>query len=546
MKAKVTHEEVEEEEVVEEWCPETTKYAYNEHMALAAQEFWKSKGKGFKSRDNSRFTSRSSGEKTRTCYNCGLTNHFIADCPYEKREEHGGKLVRKEKAKFTPNKNFRGKSFGNKNSTNKKPHRMLVVQEEYLSGDDDEDEEENSEVGGVASIAIVTTNPTPTSSLFDSPNDNIISHPKCLMANATAVTNPPPKSKLNSAPLDCEDSLKVKLELVALDGFLSNLHGETKVHVEALMSQLGEMHALLDVKENEIIEMQGHSRDYADEICALSQELENEQQLRLSLEESHETLEETNNLAISKLVKDRDHSLALAKVLKNEKSELEVGHAKLVQDHENLQKEFNALTSKFSDLHKAHAQLQVQLTEQLLKFPQLPIVLNAPTTNSCCDHDALVEENSKLKAQLEKGLVTCIQGEKNLNDLLVNQKEHVGKEGIGFGAKAKKKKNKSKKKKTLPSPPNANIVFVKEGEMVKEKEKEPIVNGDATRGTATHNDFAGKYNPSYVLCRDYYGHVYAKYVGPYDGYVEWAIWVPKILVTNKRGPIQKWVPKTKN
>jgi hypothetical protein len=36
----------------------------------------------------------------------------------------------------------------------------------------------------------------------------------------------------------------------------------------------------------------------------------------------------------------------------------------------------------------------------------------------------------------------------------------------------------------------------------------------------THNNFAGKYNPHYVLCWDYYGYVYAKYVGPYDGYIE--------------------------
>jgi hypothetical protein len=61
-----------------------------------------------------------------------------------------------------------------------------------------------------------------------------------------------------------------------------------------------------------------------------------------------------------------------------------------------------------------------------------------------------------------------------------------------------------------------------------------------------HNNFAGKYNPHYVLLKDYYGDVYAKYVGPYDGFIEYAIWVPKILVTNKRGPIQKWRPKSKN
>jgi hypothetical protein len=48
----------------------------------------------------------------------------------------------------------------------------------------------------------------------------------------------------------------------------------------------------------------------------------------------------------------------------------------------------------------------------------------------------------------------------------------------------------------------------------------------------SHNYFVGKYNPHYVLLRNYYGDAYAKYVGPFDGYIEYAIWVPKILVTN--------------
>ena len=46
-------------------------------------------------------------------------------------------------------------------------------------------------------------------------------------------------------------------------------------------------------------------------------------------------------------------------------------------------------------------------------------------------------------------------------------------------------------------------------------------------------------NPHYELFTDYYGDVYARYVGPYDGYVAWSIWVPKTLVTNMRGPIEK-------
>ena len=74
------------------------------------------------------------------------------------------------------------------------------------------------------------------------------------------------------------------------------------------------------------------------------------------------------------------------------------------------------------------------------------LIDNANATNLCCEHVHLVEENAKLKEQLEKGLVSCIQGEKNLNDLLRNQKEVVAKEGIGFAPKPKNKKKIDKTK----------------------------------------------------------------------------------------------------
>ena len=50
----------------------------------------------------------------------------------------------------------------------------------------------------------------------------------------------------------------------------------------------------------------------------------------------------------------------------------------------------------------------------------------------------------------------------------------------------------------------------------------------------------------HVLSRASDGHVYAKFVcSPYE-YIEWSIWVPKTLVTNIKGPITQWVPKTKH
>ena len=55
--------------------------------------------------------------------------------------------------------------------------------------------------------------------------------------------------------------------------------------------------------------------------------------------------------------------------------------------------------------------------------------------------------------------MSCIQGEKNLNELLSNQKEVVAKEGIGFTPKSKNKKKDDKAKR----PPPLKQTFVKEG-----------------------------------------------------------------------------------
>ena len=54
--------------------------------------------------------------------------------------------------------------------------------------------------------------------------------------------------------------------------------------------------------------MEGHSRDYADEISDLSNALEEECGHRLSLEESH-------NDDHAKLKKDLDHALVVSRVL---------------------------------------------------------------------------------------------------------------------------------------------------------------------------------------------------------------------------------------
>ena len=105
--------------------------------------------------------------------------------------------------------------------------------------------------------------------------------------------------------------------------------------------------------------------------------------------------------------------------------------------------------------------------------------------------------------------MSCIQGEKNLNDLLSNQKEVVAKEGIGYAPKPKNKKKNDKAKR----PSHLKQTFVKEVEGAPKDKKNNGKSGDAKERKAISPNKAGDFNPSYVLCRASDGHVYAKFVG---------------------------------
>ncbi|KAK1680408.1 hypothetical protein QYE76_041256 [Lolium multiflorum] len=175
--------------------PEDLKCHYHDHMAFHAKSFWvdpsKAKEDNIKRNNKSGFTSF--GPKTRSCYNCDDKRHFIAECPYENRENHNGRLIPKDKSKDSkvkyskaPNKKF----YNNKTKKGKRPSRVvLVTREEYSSDEvesssDDEEEESSKEVA-----AIVTTN-IPSSSLFESPNENPhIKNAHCFMARSSLDTS---------------------------------------------------------------------------------------------------------------------------------------------------------------------------------------------------------------------------------------------------------------------------------------------------------------------------------------------------------------------
>src|SRR4051812_24477010 len=109
---------------------------------------------------------------------------------------------------------------------------------------------------------------------------------------------------------------------------------------------------------------------------------------------------------------------------------------------------------------------------------------------------------------------------------LASKGQIMVKEGLGYVTKSKKNKTKKNKSKNVQS-------------------KTSTAEKNVTKDKTNNIGFAGSHNQNYELFCDDYGDVYAYYVGPFDEYIAWSIWVPKTLVTNMKGPIEKWVPKIK-
>ena len=68
---------------------------------------------------------------------------------------------------------------------------------------------------------------------------------------------------------------------------MGKLKGKSKKNFVSLLEQLGEANDMIEAPEDTISKMEGHSRDYADEISDLSNALEEERGHRLAFEDPH-------------------------------------------------------------------------------------------------------------------------------------------------------------------------------------------------------------------------------------------------------------------
>jgi hypothetical protein len=229
-----------------------------------------------------------------------------------------------------------------------------------------------------------------------------------------------------------------------------------------------------------------------------------------------------------------------------------------VKDLENLGKDLKALERENSLLHKTNDKLQARLKEYDIASSSTPSINDAKfveeltnlkeelslhvktneqleaiiakygldyfPTSSSCDIANIHEENVRLSKEIAK--LSTTKNKMSLDDLLSKQRSPNNKSGLGYTSYSKKKKNN---KSEMPA---------------QAKNKKVVGRNKASKGKVPINDHTGP-NNDYVLFKDYHGDIYAKYDGPYDGFIAYSIWVPKTHVTNMRGPIGKWVTKTK-
>ncbi|KAK1629806.1 hypothetical protein QYE76_004121 [Lolium multiflorum] len=475
----------------------------------------------------------------RTCYNCDEESHFANECPYEKRVDKP-KFIKGVKPRLKPNPI---------NDRYKRNKGRAFVGAEYLSDEEEEDEEKEAGVAGLAfskpgslftyeySKDYSTENDVGSSFMArttqdddsdDSASSTIVG--SCLMARETKVMEPPPSL---SSVLDDEAENQEELTVLKeLYNVRCTLRGEALVKFDFLMDSLKE-------KDESIEELEYHLNDKERRFNLLRQELKTERCISQGLKQQIETYE----LDKVKDLETIERAQSLTQELNASKEELEVAHASLTRDldhleranklvkdelkklgknHDLLQETYSkalesmndsivdkdvassstTFTSEHAKLVVEHVRLQEELslhieTNTYLESLVTKYGLNYYPNESACEQATTLEENVRLKKELSK--FTTTKNKMGLDDLLSKQRSNNQKYGLGYDPKPYKKNNYKKEKPA------------------QEKNKKVTNDGKAPKGKATSGDRTGP-NNHYALFVDYYGDVYANYVGPRNGY----------------------------
>lgn len=495
-----------------------------EEMALFIKKFKKIMKKDRNNKDKTRTRSK------RACYKCGKYGHFIANCPKKDNDDEEDKDKRRDrKSKEKDSKLFKKK---------KKPIRQAHVAEE-----DEEESESDSGKEGIATIAMQGT--SSRKKLFPNDTDDENDKPRhvCFMAKGRKVTTKVTPSTLESDD-DSDSNDSDDEDDSDCEGLLKGLNKKAITKMKKLMEALVDRDELLEKQEDLLI------------------------------------LEKERNLELEKLLACK----------KEEKEKLDQELAKSKETLTSLESSNVALKDKLSGLTKTHKDLEVQFdalwSSSSSNSKDASLSTKASTSNGCAkcfdiDIDAFATNEKKLKHEQEKcrrmnfmimqGMVGLDDKEREAKykyardswDMENKYSRPMSKYGIGYNKERDVNQKEDKKKITFvqgdtikdafgpPPPPPIKTSAKADGNMNKTTK---VNNRDAHKKRSGSNNKKKQAHASqetfyadYILTRNYFGKVVAIYVGPrtQGNYIKPCVWVPKVLVTNAKGPKSIWVPKTK-
>jgi hypothetical protein len=518
----------------------------------------------------------SSRSSKKTCFECGSNDHFVANCPKKKNKE----------GKPQKEKNFKKKYA----SLKKKVAHHAHLGMEWESGSEDEDEEVEEEQ--VATFACKKKATTPTSLFGDVTDDEGENDAICLMAKCTKVTKP---SSTHNDDFDDE-------EYASDLAIFKNLNPEQMLNMQTLFKRFEEQ-----------IEM---NNDLAKELdLAKARNSDLETSLALEKEKSS-TFNAISKLTIEKLKRNNlqlqeslTSSKANQKALEEEVASLKLKNKSFSNDKTCSSNVQACLRCKDIDINACGANSQSMQDLKIENERLVTLLAQGGNIKSWRDQYALYKAvNPNYKHNVKEGLgyvfdsqtmgmnnakqaqgaikFTASQVKEFEEQTQLDNEDHASKcamyENMVQELKEKVmalEKEKSPiivdedvdslvKKKSVPKP---NIINKKKNRKRSRKNKKKTWPWKQVDGHAPHESF----DASYVLKRDYYGNVIAKFVGKKDEVKKENVWVPKALIskvpsnhhfyanndhsssyyydeleysnasTNMKGPKLNWVPKSK-
>jgi hypothetical protein len=530
----------------------------NEEMPLIIKSFRQilkqRRGKDYKPRSK------------KVCYKCGKPGHFIAKCPLSSDSDRGD--------------NKKGKRKEKKRYYKKKGGDAHVC----LEWDSDESTTDSSSNEDTANITVTK------GLLF--PN---VGH-KCLMAKDGKKKKV--KSRASTKYTTSSDEGRSSDDKDDLLALFANLNMQQKEKLNELIGAIHEKDELLDSQEEFLIK---ENKKHVKVKNAYAQEIEKCEKLTSELSICHDIISnlriENANLitkvekknvcddSIVNLKKDNASLIAKIDKLNESVSSLKIENDKLIAKAKDL----NVCNDSISCLKNENATLYAKIEELRSCKPSTSTVEHISICTRCRDvnvdaiHDHLVlikQQNDHIAQLTSKINEHEIENEKFkfARSMLYNGRRPGIKDGIGFQQGDNVKLNAPKrlsnfvKGKAPMAQDNEGYILYHAGypehkirrihsrkshsgshhafmyknetsssrhttHIKMPKKKSPVASND-------HNISFKTFDVAYVLTNKG-GKVVAKYVGAKHKGSKTCVWVPKVLVSNVKGPKTVWVPKNK-